>query len=558
MKRLSVLLSVCITLAMVGVVVGQSYCPPDPPIPTPYPPQPTYTPGPTYTPNPTYTPRSTHTSTATNTITPISTATATCRPTHTPVPAEPPPTPYPTATDYPTSTPYPITPTVTITPTLTATPTQTPVTGETFYVAPDGNDANPGTIDQPWQTISRAAGVELGSTVYFREGTYYGGLGLMEPGVPGQWTVFASYPGENAKIISTRDAVAIRCRYGQAQILTYDEMPSYYEIRDLDLQGAIKGIRIDQAHHIRLTGNIVHDSDVGGIVTANGVDHLLIESNVIHDNSNGGSPCSSGISIWNAGCFFGESSTCNVLNDGIEGYHIVIRGNVIYANRNDDSGCPISDGNGVIMDNNGDDTPLSLIANNLIYHNGGRCIQCLNSDNVHVYHNTCWENLQTPKMQNNGAGEILLYEHEIAGATMTFDNVIIKNNVIYGRGDGCPWQAWGLSESGYESDYNLWYQDDVDGNYFQDYSNILGRDRTCSWNHGPNEKLGNDPLFVSTSDCVGGDPYYDCDWESTDFRLMVGSPAIDTGDELEVVTEDFDGITRPQGAAYDIGAYEHR
>lgn len=42
----------------------------------------------------------------------------------------------------------------------------------------------------------------------------------------------------------------------------------------------------------------------------------------------------------------------------------------------------------------------------------------------------------------------------------------------------------------------------------------------------------------------------------TDFRCQLGSPAIDAGDFFADVLYDFDGVARPQGAAYDIGAYE--
>jgi len=44
---------------------------------------------------------------------------------------------------------------------------------------------------------------------------------------------------------------------------------------------------------------------------------------------------------------------------------------------------------------------------------------------------------------------------------------------------------------------------------------------------------------------------------SYDFSLTAGSPAIDKGVTLSGVTSDFDGTPRPQGAAYDIGAYEY-
>jgi hypothetical protein len=41
------------------------------------------------------------------------------------------------------------------------------------------------------------------------------------------------------------------------------------------------------------------------------------------------------------------------------------------------------------------------------------------------------------------------------------------------------------------------------------------------------------------------------------FHLQSDSPAINTGTTIPNVTDDFDGIARPQGAGYDIGAYEY-
>jgi hypothetical protein len=41
-----------------------------------------------------------------------------------------------------------------------------------------------------------------------------------------------------------------------------------------------------------------------------------------------------------------------------------------------------------------------------------------------------------------------------------------------------------------------------------------------------------------------------------DFHLQPGSPAIDAGVSIAVVTRDHDGTRRPQGLSYDIGAFE--
>jgi hypothetical protein len=43
-----------------------------------------------------------------------------------------------------------------------------------------------------------------------------------------------------------------------------------------------------------------------------------------------------------------------------------------------------------------------------------------------------------------------------------------------------------------------------------------------------------------------------------DFHLLPKSPLRDAGVPLKDVTTDFEGVPRPQGSAYDIGAYEHK
>src|SRR5262249_45232346 len=56
--------------------------------------------------------------------------------------------------------------------TLALTTAITP-TGNTYYVATNGNDSNPGTISQPFRTIKKGIGIlNAGDTLYIRSGTY--------------------------------------------------------------------------------------------------------------------------------------------------------------------------------------------------------------------------------------------------------------------------------------------------------------------------------------------------------------------------------------------------
>ncbi|WP_255610189.1 RICIN domain-containing protein [Micromonospora sp. PLK6-60] len=79
---------------------------------------------------------------------------------------------------------------------------------ETLYVAPDGNDANPGTIAAPFRTVQRARDVVRTKTatmtgdiqVYLRGGRYPVSstieFGAGDSGTNGNRVVYAAYPGE--------------------------------------------------------------------------------------------------------------------------------------------------------------------------------------------------------------------------------------------------------------------------------------------------------------------------------------------------------------------------
>jgi hypothetical protein len=82
----------------------------------------------------------------------------------------------------------------------------------TYYVAPDGNDANAGSLASPWKTFAKAqAAAAAGDTVYFRGGAYVYTAGinscasrtdtvnvitLNKGGLAGQPIRYWAYPGE--------------------------------------------------------------------------------------------------------------------------------------------------------------------------------------------------------------------------------------------------------------------------------------------------------------------------------------------------------------------------
>jgi len=101
-------------------------------------------------------------------------------------------------------------------------------------------------------------------------------------------------------------------------------------------------------------------------------------------------------------------------------------------------------------------------------------------------------------------------------------NLVIENNIFY-----LPGQNIGISGtvSGALIDHNL-------------STGAVG-------GGGIGSNIENtDPIFVNPS--------------ALDFRLQASSPAINAGIALSIVLNDFFGTPRPQGAGYDIGAYEFK
>jgi hypothetical protein len=80
--------------------------------------------------------------------------------------------------------------------------------GKTYYVAATGDDANPGTQQQPWRHLNHAIkSTGMGDTVYVRAGAYFeGGEIWFRPGqggAAGAWKTLKAFPGEDV-VLETR------------------------------------------------------------------------------------------------------------------------------------------------------------------------------------------------------------------------------------------------------------------------------------------------------------------------------------------------------------------
>ena len=127
----------------------------------------------------------------------------------------------------------------------------------------------------------------------------------------------------------------------------------------------------------------------------------------------------------------------------------------------------------------------------------------------------------------NKVGQII-----IATATT---NLLIANNIFYQPNTAGIWlDAGGVTGT---VTHNLTYGGDVLYSPGISLSALLGTGLNLVTN-----VLNADPLLVNVT--------------GADFHLLAGSPAVDAGMPLSIVSDDFDGTSRPQGGGYDIGAFE--
>jgi parallel beta-helix repeat protein len=155
--------------------------------------------------------------------------------------------------------------------------------------------------------------------------------------------------------------------------------------------------------------------------------------------------------------------------------------------------------------------------------NGAGLLLGNGSGNV-AYNNILWGNDTAIEVAYGGANNTYVYNNTVygnAGAAINIsaaDNTVMTNNLLFG---------------------NLTAILDNDNN-----PTTTGSNNLCD-SGGVGCSLISDPLFANVS--------------MSDFHLQAGSPAIDSGFNLAgIVPADFDGVPRPQGSAYDVGAYEYR
>jgi hypothetical protein len=381
--------------------------------------------------------------------------------------------------------------------------------GTVYYVSKSGNDAFSCFAAQnkatPKQTI--AAGIRClsaGDTLYIRKGIYNEAINEYRTKLPSgnSWqtaVTIAGYPDEN---------VIIQPNAGESDVLRlmgYSGGTRYVVFDNLILDGTNASSNIvkitytgtnpnNTAHHIRIQNCELKQAKTNGIFVDAASVHNEFINLKIHDN---------GTSDFDHGMYITSSNNliekCEIYRNAGWGIHI-------YTEHK-----PESPNNNIVRGNN--------IHENARAGNRGFGIIISSGTGNTVYNNLIWG--------NNGG--IQIDYHAV--------NTILYNNTIWSNNSGRKLERGIKTGAG---STNARIVNNISWNHMA--GNII--------NAGINTYLSNNltdksPLFINNA--------------KSDFRLQEKSPAIDAGKNLSpLITDDYNGLNRPQGPAYDIGAFEYR
>ena len=407
----------------------------------------------------------------------------------------------------------------------------------TFYVAPNGNDANPGTLTAPLATPGRALTLASpGDTVLLRGGSYpiTSSLQITQAGL-----TLASYPGERARIVGgTSDVTNLT-----SIVIVY---ASYVAIQGLELEGAsYYGVKLDQAYGpqpgIRLSGLYIHHTGRDGIKVQQADDVVIEDCEIgftgVRDASN-----AEGIDVMG---IIGGLIRRNYIHDTATNGLFVKGGSrnvLVEANRVERTGYSGillgSESDAVFMRNGVLQEAIDSVArNNIVVDAAYSGLGSIAGENIRFENNTV--------INAARVGQAMFRAVPNEYGTPTRGVALYNNVFVLTPSSSRPMVHLFDYVGAFESDSNIWFS--TDGRY-QFWSESSSGPNTywtslLQWRSGANADW--------TSQAV--DPRLDA---TSLYRLLADSPAIDRGITTGWVTTDYSGTARPQGAAYDIGAHE--
>ncbi len=417
----------------------------------------------------------------------------------------------------------------------------------TIFAAVSGRNSNSGlTPSSPKTFAGAAAAAEPGAVVCIEAGTYYQTQSFSPPrsGAANAYITYKAYGNGKPTFVWTGGNGTGAIMFDLDSTAGFPNGYAYLKFVGLNLDGqntARNGFFARYGHHLIFSWNHVYDTGGSGIATVN--------CDYIKSNHNW---------IWHNGYIQGATSAISYngteFYDNYAGFHNIIANNMISGEQDTTAN---TDGNGIIFDLSANkttgitnaNTPPGLIVNNVVYENSGDCIVNFTVSHIWVVNNTCYMNVLNTDLK---AGHVW----ELGDNHSKLDWFV--NNLVY------TWKSSIPSYFSHESDMGNWYRN----MYFVGPLALTPTD--------PSQFFNKDPDFVSPPDVGSSDGQWatapDPASIASSFELTSSSPATGKGvdpttlpnvpaaiahDLKYYIYSDLNGNPRPEGGAFDLGAYQH-
>ncbi|MGI6610894.1 MAG: right-handed parallel beta-helix repeat-containing protein [Limnochordia bacterium] len=145
----------------------------------------------------------------------------------------------------------------------------------TFYVSPDGNDQQAGSLEAPWATLTHAAAQAIpGDTVLLLPGVYHGTLRPTRSGTAAAPITFRALERRTAQLVG---------EYGSAYALQLSHVEHIHieglHIKPMSTQG--RWLLVDGSKHIRITDALMEDASGSMPFLINNSEQVQVRDSVI-------------------------------------------------------------------------------------------------------------------------------------------------------------------------------------------------------------------------------------------------------------------------------------